>query len=99
MKHHYFKDVKKRCLLKKIEFLKLACLFLIFSKEISNIERYKIYINFFFSKKKFINFELKNHCVLTRNSKTVTRFSSLTRSNLKHLISWGLLSGIKKWSW
>jgi hypothetical protein len=86
MKHHYFKDIKKRCALQKIEFFKIACLFLIFSKEISCIEKYKIYINFFFSKKKFINFEIKNHCILTKNSKTVTRFSSLSRTNLKHLI-------------
>lgn len=86
-------------MLQKIEFFKIACLFLIFSKEISDMDRYKIYINFFFSKKKNINFEIKNHCIITRNSKTVTRFSSLTRTNLKHLISWGLLNGIKKWSW
>ena len=86
-------------MLQKIEFFKIACLFLIFSKEISDIDRYKIYINFFFSKKKNINFEVKNHCIITKNSKAVTRFSSLTRSNLKHLISWGLLNGIKKWSW
>jgi len=86
-------------MLQKIEFFKIACLFLIFSKEISDIDRYKIYINFFFSKKKNLNFELKNHCIITKNSKTVTRFSSLTRTNLKHLISWGLLNGIKKWSW
>jgi hypothetical protein len=87
MKHHYFKDIKKRCMLQKIEFFKIACLFLIFSKEISDMDRYKIYINFFFSKKKFINFELNNHCILTKNSNAVTRFSSLTRTNLKHLIS------------
>jgi len=87
MKCHYFKDVKKRCVLKNIEFIKLVCLFLVFSKEISDIDRYKIYINFFFSKKLNINFEVKNHCVLTRNTKTVTRFSSITRSNLKHLIN------------
>lgn len=86
-------------MLQKIEFFKIACLFLIFSKEISDIDRYKIYINFFFSKKRNINFEIKNHCIITKNSKTVTRFSSLTRTNLKHLISWGLLNGIKKWSW
>lgn len=50
MKCHYFKDVKKRCILKKLEFVKLVCLFLVFSAEISNVERYKIYINFFFQK-------------------------------------------------
>lgn len=99
MKCHYFKDIKKRNLLKRIEFFKLVNLFLIFSKEITNVERYKIYMYFFFSKKIHINFELKNHCVLTKNSKTVTRFSSLTRSNLKHLINWGLLNGIRKWNW
>ncbi len=99
MKCHYFKDIKKRCLLKRFEITKLVCLFLEFSKEISDVERYKIYINFFFSKKLNMNFELKNHCILTRNTKTVTRFSSLTRSNLKHLISWGLLNGVRKWSW
>ena len=99
MKHHYFKDIKKRCVLQKIEFFKIACLFLIFSKEMSYVEKYKIYINFFFSKKKSINFELQNHCILTKNSKSITRFSSLTRTNLKHLIGWGLLNGIKKWSW
>ena len=89
MKVDYLKDKKKRFILKKIEFTKLACLFLIFSNEISNLGRYKIYINFFFSKKIHLNFELKNHCILTKNTKTVTRFSSITRSNLKHLISWG----------
>ena len=99
MKSHYFKDVKKRCFLKKLEINKLICLFLIFSKEISNLERYKIYINFFFSKKLNINFELKNHCILTKNTKAVNRFSSLTRSNLKHLITWGLVNGMRKWSW
>lgn len=99
MKCHYFKDIKKRYILKRIEFIKLACLFLVFSAEITDLERYKIYINFFFSKKLNINFELKNHCVLTRNTKAVTRFSSLTRSNLKHLVNWGLLNGIRKWSW
>ena len=36
MKCHYFKDVKKRCILKKLEFVKLVCLFLVFSAEISN---------------------------------------------------------------
>ena len=99
MKCHYFKDVKKRCILKKLEFVKLVCLFLVFSAEISNVERYKIYINFFFSKKLNINFELKNHCILTKNTKAVNRFSSLTRSNLKHLINWGMLNGIRKWTW
>ena len=99
MKCHYFKDLKKRFFLKKKEFLKLACIFLIFSKEISNLNRYKIYINFFFSKKLNINFELKNHCILTKNTRSVTRFSSLTRSNLKDLISWGYMNGIRKWSW
>ena len=99
MKVDYLKDKKKRFILKKIEFTKLACLFLIFSNEISNLGRYKIYINFFFSKKIHLNFELKNHCILTKNTKTVTRFSSITRSNLKHLISWGYLNGIRKWSW
>ena len=93
MKCHYFKDVKKRCILKKLEFVKLV------SEKISNVERYKIYINFFFSKKLNVNFELKNHCVLTKNTKAVNRFSSLTRSNLKHLISWGMLNGIRKWTW
>jgi len=87
MKCHYFKDIKKRYLLKGIEFKKLVNLFLIFSKEISNVERYQLYMYFFFSKKIHINFELKNHCILTKNTKTVTRFSSLTRSNLKHLIN------------
>jgi len=99
MKCHYFKDLKKRCFLKKLEIKKLVFLFLIFSKEISNIERYKIYINFFFSKKLNINFEFKNHCVLTKNTKAVNRFSSLTRSNLKHLITWGFVNGMRKWSW
>ena len=87
MKCHYYKDLKKRCLLKKLEIKKLIFLFLIFSNKISNIERYKIYINFFFSKKLNINFELKNHCILTKNCKVVTRFSSVTRSNLKYLIT------------
>lgn len=87
MKCHYLKDVKKRVLLKRIEFTKLACLYLIFSFEILDVERYKIYINFFFSKKLNINFEVKNHCVLTKNTRAVTRFSGLTRSNLKHLIT------------
>ena len=50
MKCHYFKDIKKRCLLKRFEITKLVCLFLVFSKEISDVERYKIYINFFFQK-------------------------------------------------
>ena len=99
MKCHYFKDIKKRFILKRIEYLKLACLFLIYSKELSDIDRYKIYINFFFSKKLNINFELKNHCILTRNTKTVTRFSSLARSNLKHLITWGFVNGMRKWTW
>jgi hypothetical protein len=98
MKCHYFKDLKKRLFLKKKEMLKLVCIYLIFSKEISDINRYKIYMNFFFSKKLNINFELKNHCILTKNTKTVTRFTSLTRTNLKHLISWGFLNGITKCS-
>ena len=29
----------------------------------------------------------KNHCILTKNSKAVNRFTGLTRSNLKHLIT------------
>ena len=99
MKCHYFKDLKKRILLKKKEYLKIACLYLIFSKEISNLNRYKIYLNFFFSKKLNINFELKNHCILTKNTKTVNRFSGLTRTNFKHLINWGYMNGIRKWSW
>lgn len=99
MKCHYYKDVKKRYFLKKIEIKKLICIFLIFSKELSDIERYKIYINFFFSKKLNINFELKNHCILTRNTRAINRFTSLTRSNLKHLINWGYINGIRKWSW
>lgn len=99
MKYHYLKDIKKRGFLKRIEIVKLVCLFLIFSKEILDIERYKIYINFFFSKKLNINFELKNHCILTKNTKAVTRFSSLTRSNFKHLINWGYINGVRKWSW
>lgn len=99
MKCHYFKDLKKRIFLKKIEIKKLICLYLIFCNKISILEKYKLYINFFFSKKIKINFELKNHCILTKNTKTVNRFSSLTRSNLKHLISWGMLNGIRKISW
>jgi hypothetical protein len=96
MKYHYLKDIKKRFFLKKIEIIKLVCLFLIYSKEILDIDRYKIYINFFFSKKLNINFELKNHCVLTKNTKAVNRFSSLTRSNFKHLINLGYFNGMRK---
>jgi hypothetical protein len=96
MKCHYFKDLKKRFFLKKIEIIKIVCLFLIFSQEILDIERYKIYINFFFSKKLNINFELKNHCILTKNTKAVNRFTALTRSNLKHLINCGYINGVRK---
>ncbi len=99
MKYHYLKDLKKRTLFKKKEFLKLACVYLIFSKELSNINRYKIYINFYFSKKLNINFERKNHCIMTKNSRSINRFTRLTRSNLKHIIEWGLLNGIRKNSW
>lgn len=99
MKCHYFKDLKKRLFLKKKEILKIVCIYLIFSKEISNLNRFKIFINFFFSKKLNINFELKNHCILTKNTKSVNRFSSLTRSNFKYLITWGYINGIRKWSW
>lgn len=99
MKCHYFKDLKKRIFLKRIELKKLICLYLIFCNKISILEKYKLYMNFFFSKKIKINFELKNHCILTKNTKTVNRFSSLTRSNLKHLISWGMLNGMRKISW
>lgn len=99
MKYHYFKDLKKRIILKKKEILKLVCIYLIFSKDLSNIHRYKIYINFFFSKKLNMSFELKNHCLLTKNSRAVNRFTSLTRSNLKHLINWGFINGIRKDSW
>jgi hypothetical protein len=99
MKCHYLKDFKKRIFLKRIELKKLICLYLIFCNKISILEKYKLYINFFFSKKIKINFELKNHCILTKNTKTVNRFSSLTRSNLKHLINWGMLNGIRKISW
>ena len=99
MKYHYLKDLKKRFLLKKKEVLKLVCIYLIFSHEISNINRYKIYMNFFFSKKLNISFELKNHCLITKNSRSVNRFTRITRSNLKHLIDWGHLNGFRKDSW
>lgn len=99
MKYHYFKDLKKRIFLKKKEFSKLVCIYLIFSNEISDLNRYKIYINFFFSKKLNINFERKNHCLITKNTKSVNRFTQLTRSNLKHLIEWGLMTGICRNSW
>ena len=81
MKSHYYKDLKKRFFIKKKEILKIVCIFLIFSKEISNILKYKIFLFFFFSKKLNINFEIKNHCILTKNTKTVNRFTSLTRTN------------------
>jgi hypothetical protein len=87
MKCHYFSDLKKRFFLKKKELLKISCVFLIFSKEISDLEKYKIYLNFFFSKKLNLNFELKNHCILTKNTRTVNRFTAITRSNVKHLIN------------
>jgi len=87
MKCHYFKDLKKRNSIKKIELKKLICLYLIFCNKILMLEKSKIYINLFFSKKIKINFELKNHCILTKNTRTVNRFSGLTRSNLKHLTS------------
>jgi len=99
MKYHYIKDLKKRIFLKRIELKKLICLYLIFCNKISILEKYKLYINFFFSKKIKINFELKNHCILTKNTRTVNRFSALTRSNLKHLISWGMLNGMRKIIW
>ncbi len=99
MKSHYFLDLKKRIFLKKKEFLKLVCLYLIFSKEISNLNRYKLYLNFYFSKKLNINFELKNHCILTKNGQAVNRFTGLTRSNFKYLINWGYMNGVRKWSW
>jgi len=86
MKSNYFLDVKKRIFLKKKEFLKLVCLYLIFSNEITNLNKYKIYLNFFFSKKLNLNFEVKNHCILTKNTKTVNRFTSLTRTNLKNIL-------------
>jgi len=86
MKSHYYKDLKKRLFLKKKEILKIVCIFLIFSKEIPNFDKYKIYLNFFFSKKLNLNFETKNHCILTKNTKTINRFTSLTRTNLKNMI-------------
>jgi len=45
MKSHYYKDLKKRLFLKKKEILKIVCIFLIFSKEIPNFDKYKIYLN------------------------------------------------------
>lgn len=99
MKCYYFKDIKKRYVLKKIEFKKLVCLFLIFFKEILDFERYKIYMYFFFFKKVNINFELKNYCILIKNIKIVIRFLLLIRLNFKYLINWGMLNGIRKWNW
>jgi len=87
MKYHYLKDLKKRINIKKLELKKLICLYLIVCLKISDIERYKIYINYFFKKKIILNFEKQNHCILTKNTKTVLRFTGLTRGNLKHLIN------------
>jgi len=96
MKSHYFLDLKKRLYLKKKEIIKLVYLYLIYSKEISNLNRYKLYLYFFFSRKLKKNFEITNHCILTKNNKAVNRFTGLTRSNLKYLINWGYLNGIRK---
>jgi ribosomal protein S14 len=98
MKSHYLKDLKKRFFVKRLEYTKLVCNFLIYSNFISNLDRYKIFFNFYFSKKIKKNFELNNHCILTKNTKAVNRFSSLTRSNFKNLISCGFLNGITKYS-
>lgn len=99
MKYDYWNDLKKRIFFKKLEFFKLICVFLVCSNNIEDLDRYKIYINFIFNKKTYINFNLKNHCLLTRHSKVVTRFTSLTRSHLKMLTSWGYLNGLRKGSW
>lgn len=99
MKSHYYKDLKKRVFIKKKELLKISCIFIIHSKEISNLLKYKIYLNFFFSKKLNLNFEFKNHCILTKDIKAVNRFTSLTRTNLKNILDWGYLNGLRKRSW
>jgi ribosomal protein S14 len=37
--------------------------------------------------------------LITKNSRSVNRFTRITRSNLKHLIDWGHLNGFRKDSW
>ena len=97
MKSHYYKDLKKRLNIKKKYLIKLICFFFICNNNLIQKEYSKILLKFFFFKK--MNFELKNHCILTKNTKTVYRFSSLTRTNWKSLIEWGYLNGIHKYSW
>lgn len=97
MKYHYFKDLKKRFIIKRKEILKISIKFLLVSEYLTNLDRYKIYLKFFCSKK--LNFEVKNHCILTKNTKTVYRFTGLTRTNMKSLFENGFINGITQKSW
>lgn len=97
MKYHYYKDLKKRIYIKRKELFKISSIFLIFSEQLSDLDRYKIYLKFFSSRK--LNFELKNHCILTKNTKTVYRFTGLTRTNMKSLFENGFINGITHKSW
>ena len=72
--------------------------YLVFSFLLKNLlfdknERYLFFIKFNKLNKYFL---IKNHCLLTKNNTSVNRFSNLTRSNFKNLISCGYINKIKK---
>lgn len=97
MKYHYYKDLKKRIDIKRKEIVKISSIFIIYSGNINDLDRYKIYLKFYTSRK--LNFEVKNHCILTKNTKTVYRFTGLTRTNMKLLFESGFVNGMTQKSW
>lgn len=90
------KDFNKRLKKKTNELNYLVFSFLLKNSYFNNNERYLFFIKFNNLNKFFL---IKNHCLLTNNNTSVNRFSNLTRSNFKNLISCGYVNHIKKSTW
>ena len=93
---NYNKDFLKRLFLKKHELNILTFSYLLKIKNLKNKERYLLYLNL---NKLNLKFFINNHCLLTKNNISVNRFSYLTRSNFKNLISCGYINNINKSTW
>ena len=115
MKYLFIKDKKKRINLKKKELKILSFKALnyenfslnsIWAKNLNNdffphiIKYYKNRESFFFSRIKNKELvQIRNRCILSGKSRSVSRYYKLSRIALRDVISKGLIVGVRKKSW
>jgi ribosomal protein S14 len=99
MKFKIFKDKQNRLIVKNLEKKRKILLFLINNMHLNKKIRWTAFILLTKLNNSSSQITLKNRCVLTGNSKSISRKYRMSRISLKYLIFFKKLPGITKYTW